>query len=110
VPETVASFAFSIKITLHSRHSGTEDLSNLALACGRCNAHKGCNLTGLDPVSGEIIRLFDPRSQNWSNHFQMEGSVIVGRTAIGRVTIHVLSMNASRRRRLRARLIENGEW
>jgi 5-methylcytosine-specific restriction endonuclease McrA len=30
-------------------------LDNLALACHRCNLRKGPNLTGIDPMSGEMV-------------------------------------------------------
>ena len=32
-------------------HGGRDDSENLALACYHCNAHKGPNLSGLDPES-----------------------------------------------------------
>lgn len=37
-------------------HGGSDDLDNLALACIDCNLHKGPNLTGLDPVTDQLIK------------------------------------------------------
>ena len=54
-------------------------------------------------------RLFDPRRQAWPEHFQFRGPVIVGITAIGRVTVQVLDMNECRRVQLRAELLAQGE-
>jgi 5-methylcytosine-specific restriction endonuclease McrA len=47
------------------QHGGTDDPTNLALACPDCNAHKGPNLVGVDPASGETARLFNPRVDRW---------------------------------------------
>ena len=75
------------------QHGGLTVIENLALACLHCNRHKGPNLAGADLVSGEIIRLFHPRIDQWSEHFEWTGAILHGRTAIGRVTIHVLAIN-----------------
>ena len=42
-------------------HGGSDDLENLALACVDCNLHKGTNLTGIDPQTDAVTRLFHPR-------------------------------------------------
>jgi hypothetical protein len=75
------------------QHGGTDDADNLALACSHCNWHKGTNLSGVDPVTGQILPLFDPRRQVWEEHFQVSNGVVIGLTAIGRATVHVLAMN-----------------
>jgi hypothetical protein len=78
-------------------HGGSDDHSNPALACHRCNLRKGPNLTGLDPITGQIVALFDPRRDRWPDHFRFQGALIEGVTAIGRTTVNVLSMNDARR-------------
>jgi hypothetical protein len=55
------------------QHGGSDDRDNLALACDRCNLHKGPNLTGIDPVTGEVVPLFHPRRDQWAEHFRFEG-------------------------------------
>jgi hypothetical protein len=72
---------------------GSNDLGNLALSCLHCNRHKGPNIAGRDPATGEIGRLFDPRKDSWREHFQLDRAVFLGLTAIGRVTVQVLAMN-----------------
>jgi hypothetical protein len=52
----------------------------------------------------KLIPLFDPRSQNSSEHFETRGELIIGRTPIGRVTVCVLKMNDDDRRELRRTL------
>jgi 5-methylcytosine-specific restriction endonuclease McrA len=87
------------------RHGGTDSLDNLALACPECNLHKGSNLTGIDPGSNEVTRLFDPRRDRWQDHLAWEGPRIVGLTAIGRTTVRVLELNAPARTRVRLAII-----
>ena len=92
------------------QHSGDDDLSNLALACDRCNLHKGPNLTSIDPATGEIVPLFHPRRDHWDEHFRWDGSEIVGLTPKGRTTIRLLQLNDSRRLRLRTTLRRLGQF
>ncbi len=86
--------ALHIEHITPKKHDGTDDTENLALACIDCNLHKGPNLTGIDPDTEEITVLFHPRQQQWEDHFQWNGSFIVGLTAIGRTTVRVLNMNS----------------
>lgn len=44
------------------KHGGGDDEQNLALACIDCNLAKSSNLTGIDPASGAIVQLFNPRT------------------------------------------------
>lgn len=90
------------------KHGGPDDPSNLCVACERCNLFKGSDLTGIDPVTGEVERLFNPRTQAWAEHFELRGPLIVGLTPAGRTTVRVLSMNAGQRLQLRAALIAHG--
>ena len=48
---------------------------------------KDPNLTGIDPETGEVVRLFHPRRDIWSDHLGYEGPAVVGVTAIGRTTV-----------------------
>ncbi len=76
--------------------------------CHFCNSHKGPNLAGIDPATGKLVVLFNPRSQKWGRHFRWDGPHLIGRTAIGRATIVVLAMNGLVRVALRAALIADG--
>jgi hypothetical protein len=84
------------------KHGGTDDEENLALACIDCNLHKGSNLTGIDPQTGQITELFHPRRQRWDEHFRWDGLRIVGQSAVGRSTIAVLAMNSEDQLALRS--------
>jgi hypothetical protein len=59
------------------------------------------NLTGIDPQSGDVVRLFHPRRDFWSDHFGYLGQQIIGLTAVGRTTASLLDMNDPERRRVR---------
>lgn len=102
-------FRHQIEHIIPRKHHGTDELENFALACIRCNLGKSSNLTGVDQQSGEIVPLFNPRQELWDDHFQYHGALIVGKTAIGRVTVDVLNMNEPTRVRLRETLLKNGE-
>ncbi len=76
------------------QHGGGDEPDNLALACGTCNRRKGPNLTGIDPASGAIVRLFHPRRDVWQDHFAWSGLDVIGLTDVGRTTVQVLAMNS----------------
>lgn len=95
-------FSYHIEHIIARQHGGPDDESNLALACHRCNHHKGTNLSGIDPETGQTVSLFNPRQSSWSDHFDHRGPVIAGLTPMGRATVRVLAMNAQRRIELRA--------
>lgn len=75
--------------------NGSSVQSNLCLACSNCNQAKGSKTEGIDPNSDERVPLFNPRTQNWHNHFQWseDGTTIIGKTASGRATVSALNMN-----------------
>lgn len=99
---------FHIEHIRARKHQGASDESNLCLACSFCNLHKSSNLTGIDSDTGEITRLFNPRSDKWEDHFQVRGATITGITPIGRTTVTVLNMNDEERIELRSELIDQG--
>jgi hypothetical protein len=95
---------FHVEHIIPRKHGGDDNPSNLALACDRCNVHKGTNLSGIDPDTGVIVPLFNPRVHAWDDHFVLSDVTIIGLTAMGRTTVRVLNMNDARRVRLRASL------
>ncbi len=93
---------FQVDHILARRHGGTDDHSNLALACSYCNSHKGTNLAAVDPETGQVVVLFHPRHDRWYDHFARVGPRIVGLTPQGRTTVRLLAMNSAERLELRA--------
>jgi hypothetical protein len=91
------------------KHRGTDAADNLALACAPCNLAKSSNLSGIDDTTGDIVTLFNPRTQDWSEHFRYQAALISGITPTGRATVAVLNMNDNERLQLRTELLLNGE-
>jgi hypothetical protein len=83
------------------KHGGTDEPENLALACIDCNLHKGTDVAGYDNVTNNLTELFHPRRHAWTDHFEWQGVLIIGTTAIGRTTAQVLQLNSEDRLELR---------
>ena len=93
--------ALHVEHIIPRKHGGGDKFENLALACAECNLHKGSNLTGIDPETKEVTRLFNPRSDQWTEHFVWNHLQIIGLTDIGRTTVCVLELNTAARLRVR---------
>ena len=93
--------AFHVEHIVSRQHGGSDDPAGLALACDRCNAYKGTNLTSIDPETRTAVALFSPRADLWSDHFVIRDGQIAGLTPRGRATVRLLNMNAPRRVELR---------
>ena len=76
---------------------GLTEADNLWLACSLCNDHKGDKIAALDPERREIVRLFDPRRQAWTDHFPWTtiGDRVIGLTPSGRARVVALKLNRS---------------
>jgi hypothetical protein len=85
-------------------------MENLALACFDCNRRKGPNISSVDPNTGEIVQLFNPRRDAWSVHFCLQGALIIGRTPSGRATAELLQFNSPSRIRVREELRKAGQY
>lgn len=74
---------------------GTDDEENLCLSCRMCNGHKSTQTQGVDALTGHLVRLFNPRTERWSDHFQWSSSglEVVGVTTKGRATVAALQLN-----------------
>jgi hypothetical protein len=108
MPQQYDILTFQVDHIIARKHHGADELENLAIACFAYNNHKGSNIAGIDPERSEIVRLFHPRQDNWQDHFEWQEAVLVGRTAVGRVTVDVLAVNLPHRLRLREILILEG--
>ncbi len=110
LPERWHPGPFEVEHVIPKQHGGSSTMSNLADSCLHCNRHKGPNVAGIERAgnSRRLVLLFHPRRHKWTRHFRWDGSVLVGRTPIGRVTVQVLAMNAPLRIALREELIAEG--
>ena len=106
--ESASELPFHCDHIIAEKHSGPTSETNLGWACFSCNLRKGPNIGGLVPASGELTRLFHPRTDEWSDHFEWYGIWLRGRTPVGRTTIAVLDMNHEDAIAVRAALMEEG--
>lgn len=88
----------------HIDPDGGDALDNLCLSCANCNQSKARVVSAVDPETNEIVRLFSPRTQVWTEHFEwvLGGLVLRGLTPIGRATIDRLQINRDRMIRARS--------
>lgn len=101
-------YTFPVDHVIARQHRGETVFENLALSCYRCNLHKGPNIASVDPVGKEIVALFNPRRDIWTQHFEWSGAVLIGRTPQGRATVELLAINHPDHLLLREALIEEG--
>ena len=99
---------FPIDHIIARQHGGRTSLSNLALSCLHDNAHKGPNIAGIDRLTKQLTKLFNPRQHKWERHFRWAGPYLIGKTAVGRTTIAVLAMNHPDVIEVRLELMEEG--
>lgn len=90
------------------KHNGATTLDNLCWACARCNNFKGSDVSSYDPVTDELVPLFNPRTDDWSAHFEWHGPTLEGKTKIARATIELLQINVQDRVEHRRLLIRVG--
>jgi hypothetical protein len=90
------------------QHGGRSTEDNLALSCLRCNRYKGPNVGSFDPETGDLTPFYNPRTQDWQDHFRLEGPTIHPLTPQGRVTVNILRLNDTARVEEREQLIAVG--
>jgi 5-methylcytosine-specific restriction endonuclease McrA len=96
--ELLSANRFTIDHIVPRSLGGSDDLNNLALACRRCNERRYNFVAGIDPETQEIVPIFNPRQQQWAEHFvwTIDGTVIQGSTPIGRATCIRFDLNDMR--------------
>lgn len=107
-PEAEGNLPYTLDHIIARQHGGSDGFDNRAFACPFCNLHKGPNLTGIDPETGSVVQLFNPRAERWSAHFRWDGFVIVPLTSTGRATVVVLALNHERQLARRRELMKSG--
>ncbi|MEH2358099.1 HNH endonuclease [Nostoc sp.] len=62
-PQRLVMARLEIEHIIPISKGGSNDESNLWLACPLCNRYKSDKTTGVDPETSETVRLFNPRTQ-----------------------------------------------
>lgn len=94
-PQKIISMPFEIEHIRPIADGGTDDEENLWLACRNCNGFKHAKTKAIYPVNENEVFLFNPRTQNWFEHFDFseDKTEIIGKTPCGRVTVIALRLN-----------------
>jgi hypothetical protein len=103
--------SFSVEHVVPRSRGGSDDLSNLALSCQRCNNAKFVSTEAVDPLTGAAVILFNPRQHDWPEHFAWSNDfvLILGLTPSGRATVDKLQLNRPGVVNLRRILCDAGE-
>ena len=101
---------FNMEHIISLFEGGTNELINLAFSCGGCNNRKGLKIRAIDPATGAIVYLFNPRTHKWKDHFQWQDNftIVEGITPQGRATVELLQLNRKGLVNLRKALIAYG--
>jgi hypothetical protein len=91
---------FHVDHVISRQHGGDDEPDNLCESCHWCNFNKGPNLATM--VDNQLVPLFNPRTDVWTDHFVLRDDLIVGITPVGRGTVRLLDMNDEDRRQIRA--------
>ncbi|MCC7507220.1 MAG: HNH endonuclease [Saprospiraceae bacterium] len=92
-PENLAFFSFQVDHIISIKHGGLNDPDNLSWACYPCNMSKGSDVGTILFPDRAFVRLFNPRTDIWDDHFEFDNGVIRAKTKIGEATVKVLRIN-----------------
>lgn len=111
LPERADEWPFHVDHIIAKDHHVDHSISNLAWACTQCNLHKGTNFASIDPQTIERVDLFNPREDTWNRHFSIDATGrMVGISASGRATVHLLHMNDTLQLALRRELLDQNDF
>ena len=92
-----AFFTFQIDHIISLKHGGETVENNLAHSCFPCNNNKGSDIGTVLLPDITFVRLFNPRNDNWQEHFRIMNGVFYSDTDIGKATIKLLKLNDKNR-------------
>jgi 5-methylcytosine-specific restriction endonuclease McrA len=110
LPETESVLPHTIDHIRARKHRGPTTIQNTCWACAQCNGAKGSDATSYDPETDELVRLFNPRADEWKDHFLWHGPTLRGKTPVGRATIALLRINDVARIEQRRLLMAAGAY
>jgi len=109
-PEAASSTPLEVDHLVPEAKGGSTTLDNLALCCRSCKLHKHSKTEAIDPITGRIVPRFNPRTQQWPEHFALgrDTGEMLGLTPIGRATVEALMLNSAHAIATRRLLIRLG--
>ena len=108
--EVVSGIPLTLEHIIPKARGGEDVETNLWSSCRLCNEDKGVLTEAVDPDTATTVRIFNPRLDDWNVHFawSIEGTIVIGLTAIGRATVKALDLNSSFRVASRTLWVEAG--
>jgi hypothetical protein len=109
LPEKVSFYNFHIDHIRPLKHGGSSHIDNLAYCCPDCNHFKGTDIGSFEDED-LIVRFFNPRKDNWQEHFVIIDGSIIGKTDVEKVTERIFKLNEIDRLIYRKELIRLGHY
>ena len=111
-PRMISGARLVIDHIIPEAAGGPTSEENLWLACHSCNEFKGARTHARDTKTGRQVRIFNPRKQDWGDHFAWseDGSLVIGLTACGRATVIALRLNHEEIVYARQQWVSVGWW
>lgn len=110
LPEFAAMTRFQLEHIVSLKHGGKTTLENLAYACPICNSGKGTDLGTIVGSDDTFVRFFNPRKNDWFEHFEIKKGQILPKSEIGEATIKILGFNKPERILERLELLDTGVY
>lgn len=111
IPEMFLATSFHIDHVRSLKHKGNSHIDNLAYACPHYNQHKGSDVGTFAEEDGEtLVRFFNPRKDDWHDHFELDSGEIIPKSTIGKATVSILNINQPERVILRNELSRIGQY
>lgn len=92
------------------KHGGPTRIENLAYACAFCNRSKGSDVASIIIETGQLVRFYNPRTDRWADHFELDGILIRPLTEVGEATARILGFNDDERLLEREELVSLGRY
>lgn len=94
-PQHLVMAKLEIEHIIPRARGGSDEESNLWLSCSLCNRYKGAQVEAADPETREVRLLFNPREDDWHQHFtwSADGAKVIGLSPTGRATVAALNIN-----------------
>ncbi|MBI3245425.1 MAG: HNH endonuclease [Deltaproteobacteria bacterium] len=97
INEEDAFFGCEVDHIISEKHGGQTAADNLAYACAFCNRSKGSDIGSVVQQTGNFVRFYSPRIDQWAEHFVLDGITVVALSEIGEVTARILDFNNEER-------------
>ena len=110
IHQDLAASTHQVDHLIAEKHGGETSLDNWGLSCMACNLRKGSDVSSFDPQTGQLVLLFNPRISSWSDHFELVGPRIMGKSPVGRTTVEFLQLNRYERVIERAEFMRAGVY